>query len=268
MAPKATTSLNVASTASEMESMAKDLNPLVKFWDPLGMIKSDFAAGYGSCSTPTVGWLREAEIKHGRVAMAAFVGYCVQANHIFFPVHVAGDFSNLTPEQQWDAVPLGGKLQIIGLVGILEAWRESNGQHYMNGGEPGKFPDFNPTGTNGGKPGDAIVPTPHPLPLNLWDPFGTMKNRSPERKAKSLLAEINNGRLAMLGMMGFVAASKFDGSVPALDFIPHYDGNIWAPLQGASGDFGVWSAGKGAVFSFANGVTTVGDLGIPGITPQ
>merc|ERR1712167_329373 len=160
--------------------MGKDLNPLVKFWDPLGMIKSDFAAGYGSCSTPTVGWLREAEIKHGRVAMAAFVGYCVQANHIFFPVHVAGDFSNLTPEQQWDAVPLGGKLQIIGLV----------------------------------------------------------------------------------------AASKFDGSVPALDFIPHYDGNIWAPLQGASGDFGVWSAGKGAVFSFANGVTTVGDLGIPGITPQ
>ena len=34
---------------------------------------------------------------------------------------------------------------------------------------------------------------PHPVPLNLWDPFGFTKKMTPERKEKALLAEINNG---------------------------------------------------------------------------
>ena len=33
------------------------------------------------------------------------------------------------------------------------------------------------------------------VPYDLWDPFGTTKKASPEKKAKSLVAEINNGTL-------------------------------------------------------------------------
>ena len=58
------------STKAGMEELAKKLNPTVGFYDPLGIVGDDVMP-------ETIGWFRHAEIKHGRVAMAGFVGYCL-----------------------------------------------------------------------------------------------------------------------------------------------------------------------------------------------
>ena len=54
---------------------------------------------------------------------------------------------------------------------------------------------------------------------------------SPEKKAERLLMEINNGRLAMIGIMGFLAAEKVPGSVPFLDgLVAPYSDDVMAPF--------------------------------------
>ena len=153
--------------------------------------------------------------------MAAFVGYCVQANGIHFPYLIGQPTSGITPEEQWFNLPVAGRAQIIGFIGFLEFWGELNGQHYMKGGKPGVYPPFTGIPFHKG----------HLEKFPLYDPFGVCSKNSPEKKAKGLLTEINNGRLAMIGIMGFVAESKVPGSVPALSgLIKPFAGDVMAPL--------------------------------------
>ena len=173
--------------------------------------------------------------------MAAFVGYVVQSNGIFFPWALTS--SGIThaqisaaggPADQWDALPTEAKVQIICAVGFLEVIGElspvieANGEkHYVRGGKPGYYPPF------AGFFNKEFWP--HPLPLNLWDPFGFTKKMSAERKEKALLAEINNGRLAMIGIFGMISASK-GLQVPGLDSIEGikpYAGEYMAPFTAA-----------------------------------
>merc|ERR1711904_320012 len=180
---------------------------------------------WGQSNEATIGFLRHAEIKHGRVAMAGFVGYCVHANGIHFPWTTPGYAEGLTPPELWDNLPLAAKLQIVVFVGFLEFWSENayilekdGTTYYMRGGKPGYLPTFKEL--------------PHPVPFNLWDPFGFTKNADAAKKAKSLNAEINNGRLAMLGLMGFLSEAQTPGSVPALSgIVKAYSGNVMAPFD-------------------------------------
>jgi len=222
----------VMETVQDLEVLAKKLNPTVGYWNPTSLTEMEF---WGQSNEATIGWLRQAEIKHGRVAMIAFVGYIVQANGIYFPWDLTlsgishGDISAAGgPAQQWDALPTNSKLQILGVIGFFEWWGEnsyalgkSGTTHYMRGGKPGVFPSFN---------GGGI---PHPAP-DLFDPLGFSKNKTPEQKERGLLIELNNGRLAQIGIMAFVSEAKVPGSVPALSgLVPAYSGETMAPFSAA-----------------------------------
>merc|ERR1719238_1641155 len=207
----------------DLQALATELNPVIGYFDPLNLAEGEF---WGDSNEATIGFLREAEIKHGRVAMAAFVGYIVHANDVRWPWDKVANSvpTGLSPQATWDAIPEAAKWQIILTIGFFEFWRENayvlkeDGEtHYMRGGKPGYFPTF-----------DQL---PHPTPFNLFDPFKFSKNASPEKKKAGLLKEINNGRLAMIGLFGFLSESKVPGSVPALTgLIKPYDGDVMAPF--------------------------------------
>jgi len=231
------TSSEVSNKAGLVD-LAKKLNPVVGFWDPLNIAET---------SPETIGWFRHAEIKHGRVAMAAFVGFCVQSNGIHWPGNLQAPFLGVNPGidtisyadisaaggpgDQWDALPSAAKLQILGFVGFLEMWGESSvalemdgQQHYVRGGKPGYYPSLK------GR-------IPHPVPFNLFDPFNLQGKMTPEQKEKGLLTEVNNGRLAMIGIFGLCSASK-GLIVPGLDSIglAPYSGEYMAAFSSTNAE--------------------------------
>ena len=181
-------------TVADLKVLAGKLNPKIGYWNPLGLGESnmDPTSGlkiewWGESEEAVIGWLRHAEIKHGRVAMAAFVGFIVQSNNIVFPWALTGFrgptdvvfpalngpvtmFSDIAaaggPADQWDALPTASKLQILSAIFFLEVCGESSygfeqmgTKHYMRGGKPGVYPELKKLGL------------PHPVPLNLWDPL-------------------------------------------------------------------------------------------------
>uniref|UniRef100_A0A7S2A2M2 Uncharacterized protein n=1 Tax=Trieres chinensis TaxID=1514140 RepID=A0A7S2A2M2_TRICV len=216
-------SVAVQGGMDDLKEIAEKSNPVLKYYDPLQLASTSI---YGESQDATIAFLRHAEIKHGRVAMAAFVGYIVQSNGIHFPWPTSFDGSPFpyaagSPPEQWDALSDAAKWQIILFIGFLEWFSEAAGTHYMRGGKPGAFPNFS----------DHSDLIPHPVPLNLFDPFGFSKNKSEEAKAQGLIKELNNGRLAQIGILGFISEQRVEGSVPLLKgLVPHYSGETMAPF--------------------------------------
>jgi hypothetical protein len=238
-------------TVADLQALAKKLNPAVGYYDPLLLAEGEF---WEQSNEATIGFIRHSEIKHGRIAMAGFVGFCAHANGVHFPWKMPGDelcAPGVSPPELWNNLPVEAKLQIILTIGIFEIYSEaataknaSLGGHYMRGGKPGFFPPFIPPKGEGKKgvftDADGNMLLPHPVPLNLYDPFGFSKNKTEEQKAKGLQVEINNGRLAMLGLMGFLSEGAIPGSVPLLKGLIPSSGeiNVMAPLDFAKPLFG------------------------------
>jgi hypothetical protein len=167
--------------------MAGSSAPIKKF-DPLGLAQLG--------SDETFAWFQAAELKHSRAAMVATTGFIVQAAGIHFPGMLSKDISfeslsGQNPIDQWAAVPAEGKAQILATIFIAEIATESKGTHYMKGGD---------------------------LPTMVFPPvdFSGVDAATLKKKRTS---ELNNGRLAMIAIMGFISEHNIPGSVPALSGI-------------------------------------------------
>jgi len=220
-------------TIADLKTLANELNPVVGFWDPLKLSEAEL---WNYSNEESIGWIRHAEIKHGRIAMAGFVGYLIHANGIHFPWRTPGDelCGQVSAPELWHSLPEAAKLQIVLGIGFLEWWSElrliPGDKHYMKGGKPGYVPPFDATP-------DQL---PHWIGLNLYDPFKWSAKKTEEEKARGLLVELNNGRLAMIGLFGFLSEAKVPGSVPLLKgVIPEMTYDVMAP----------------AYFDFSNGIT-------------
>ena len=223
-------------TVEDLKTLSKKLNPILGYWNPLGLGEGGFwdqpGGFWGQGQAATIGFLRQAEIKHGRIAMFAFVGHLVGLSGAHFPWNIDGttSFGDIAaaggPGDQWDAVSLTAKWQIFSFIFLIEAISESNyalGQagttHYMRGGKPGVIPSLKTI-------------APHPIPVDYFNPIGTVAKMTPERKEQGLLAELNNGRAAMLGIFGLVSAEK-GCFVPGLSSLPlpQYSGEFMEPFS-------------------------------------
>jgi hypothetical protein len=234
----ATAQTKMSETKADLEALQNSMPGPPGYWDPLDLAGSTILAQYGVDTVEAnIGWFRHAEIKHGRVAMAAFLGFIagctplVSGEHAVAPYrgYVAGG----TPFEQWDNMPLLAKAQIFTTIGMLESYGEGAGSpagyvHYTKGGKPGYYPPIK--GRVGGQ-----------IQFNLYDPFNWFPEQGAESKARGLKSEILNGRAAMIGIMGFCSEPKVPGSVPFLHGIegfPHYDGNVMIPF---SNDFSLFA---------------------------
>ena len=178
-----------------------------------------------------IGWFRHAEIKHGRVAMFAFVGYCVQANGIHFPWNLQGPIG-----------PLNAGIPTISYADILGGGRPVRPVGCAADGcqaadpllrRPARVLErVEVCARRGGRDAlrarrqarrlplvQEVGPHPHPVPLDYFNPIGTVDKMSAEEKATKLRAELNNSRFAMIGIIGLISASK-GLIVPGIDAFP------------------------------------------------
>jgi hypothetical protein len=178
--------LNARSSALNMAFESElGVQPPLGFFDPLGLLTDADQERFDR--------LRYVEVKHGRICQLAFLGQIVTR----FGIHLPGDidysghsFDSYPPGLAAvfgpDAIPQGGLLQIVAFVGFLELFvmKDVTGESEFPGDFRNGALDFG------------------------WDSFDE------ETKLSKRGIELNNGRAAMMGILGLMVHEKLGGSIP------------------------------------------------------
>ncbi|EJK54415.1 hypothetical protein THAOC_25963 [Thalassiosira oceanica] len=161
------------------------------FFDPLGMLDDADQERFDR--------LRYVEIKHGRIAMLAFLGQiATRSGHyldgnIDYAGHAFSSYpSGLAALVGPDAIPKDGLAQIVALIFFLEFGVMDNVK--WNGGWEPEFP------------GDLR----NGLGVASWDRF------SDASKARKRGIELNNGRAAMMGILGLMVHEQLGTDMPII----------------------------------------------------
>eukprot|EP00930_Biecheleria_cincta_P034055 TRINITY_DN2356_c0_g1_i5.p1 TRINITY_DN2356_c0_g1~~TRINITY_DN2356_c0_g1_i5.p1 ORF type:complete len:505 (+),score=100.12 TRINITY_DN2356_c0_g1_i5:47-1561(+) len=209
-----------------------------KPWDPFGLAKlydRNFDFNY-AMTYPHVQFLREAEIKHGRVAMLAYVGILAKS-----VVTIPGYPDIMEWDKAYDVIMSGGG-RTAAEIGIAQIWLFCMVLE-------GKF-----------FPADAWVGQMEREPGDLgFDPLGFTKSPNFDMKAMQL-KELKNGRLAMLAVAAIASALKVPGAVPGLAALPSVQTSKAATasaLCGASKIAALASANVGASKTAARYTTQI-----------
>lgn len=157
--------------------------PPLGCFDPLGILEDADQERFDR--------LRYVEVKHGRIAQLAFLGNIITRAGVHLPgtIDSAGTSFDSIPNG-WaglQAIPEAGVLQIFGFIGFLEVFVMKD----ITGGD---FPgDFRNGAIDFG-----------------WDNF------SEDTKLTKRAIELNNGRAAMMGILGLMVHEQLGGSLPVV----------------------------------------------------
>jgi hypothetical protein len=133
---------------------------------------------------------QESEITHGRVAMLAVTGFLVGENSgVLFDGAITGPAIN-----QFQQVPSGFWEPLVLAIGIAESYRVSRGFAAPVG------EDFN------------LLREDYIPGMLGFDPLGLLPKNDPKALREVQSKEINNGRLAMIAIAGFVAQEEITGT--------------------------------------------------------
>jgi hypothetical protein len=178
--PRSTAITQMSTGVSDVDNVG--ITGPLGFFDPAGLSEDK--------SEAKIRFFREVELKHGRVAMLAALGFLVGeqfhplfGGNIDVPSYLA--FQQTPLETFWPAV--------VAAIAIPEIYS------VFTFNEPGVDGDQWTMKPDGRRPGDLD-----------FDPLG-LKPEDPAELDELQTKEINNGRLAMIGIAGMVAQELVDG---------------------------------------------------------